>query len=80
MYFLLAGVLGLALKYFGISPFSTWSWWVMFFPFVAAASWWTWADMSGYTQKKKMEKMDEKKKYRIDRQRKAMGILPRKRR
>lgn len=52
----------------------------MFFPFVAAASWWTWADMSGYTQKKKMEKMDEKKKYRIDRQRKAMGILPRKRR
>jgi small Trp-rich protein len=30
----------------------------------AAAAWWAWADASGYTKRKAMEKMDQRKKER----------------
>ena len=75
MYFLLIGILGIALKYLEIGPVSAWSWWVVLSPFPAAVLWWWWADKSGYTEKKVMQKMEKRKQERIDKQRDAMGML-----
>ena len=79
MYFLLIGVLGLALKYLEIEPVSGLSWWLVLLPFALAAAWWAWADASGYTRRKEIKKMDDRKQKRIDRQRAAMGFISKKR-
>ena len=79
MYLLLIGLLGLALKYLEIGPVATLSWWLVLIPFPLAVAWWAWADSTGYTKKKEMDKMDRRKKERIEKQRAAMGMLPRKR-
>ncbi len=78
MYFLLAGIIAVALKFLEMGPVATWSWWVVLAPFAMAVAWWTYADASGYTKKKEMKKMADKKQERIDRQREAMGIIKRK--
>lgn len=77
MFFLLLGVLGIALKYLAVDPVAGWSWWVVLAPFGLAVLWWWWADKSGYTEKKAMEKMEKRRQSRIDRQRDAMGMLKR---
>jgi len=79
MYLLLIGLLGLALKYLEIGPFATLSWWAVLIPFPLALVWWAWADSMGYTKKKEMDKMDLRKAERIEKQRAAMGMLPKKR-
>ena len=79
MYFLMIGVLGLALKYLEIGPVANWSWWVVLSPFALAAAWWAWADASGYTKRKEVDKMEDRKQKRIDKQRAAMGLAPKKR-
>ena len=79
MYLLLIGLLGLALKYLEIGPVATLSWWLVLIPFPLAVAWWAWADSTGYTKKKEMNKMDLRKKERIEKQRVAMGMLPKKR-
>ncbi len=78
MYLLLMGVLGLVLKYLEIGPVASWSWWLVLTPFALAVAWWAWADASGYTKRKEVEKMDERKQKRIDKQRIAMGLSSRK--
>ena len=77
MYFLLVGILAVGLKYLEIEPVGSLSWWLVLLPFVLAVAWWAWADASGYTKRKEVEKMDDRKQKRIDRQRTAMD-LPRK--
>jgi small Trp-rich protein len=52
---------------------ATWSWLVVLSPFGLAVVWWAWADWSGYTKKKAMDKMDKRKQARIDKQREAIG-------
>lgn len=73
MYLLGLSLLILALKYFEIGPVATWSWWWVLAPFAATALWWAWADSTGYTKRKAMEKMDQRKKERIERQKQAMA-------
>lgn len=80
MYLLLLGVALLVLKYFGIGFVANLSWWWVLSPFALAVLWWAWADSSGYTQRKAMEKMDQKKRDRIDKQRAALGLRSGKRR
>lgn len=80
MYFLLIGIAMLAMKYLAFGPVAVWSWWLVLSPFALAALWWTWADKSGYTKRVEIEKMAKRKQDRIDRQREAMGTLPKKRR
>lgn len=75
MFFLLIGVAGIVLKYLEMGPVAGLSWWVVLSPFGLAVIWWWWADKSGYTEKKAMEKMDKRKQERIDKQRDAMGML-----
>ena len=52
----------------------------MLAPFGLAAAWWAWADYSGYTKRKAMEKMDQKKRDRLDKQREKLGLKTSKRR
>ncbi len=79
MYLLLIGLAGLVLKYLEIGPVAALNWWVLLIPFALAVLWWAWADSTGYTKKKEMNKMDLRKKERIEKQRVAMGMLPKKR-
>ena len=79
MYFLVAGLVLLLLKYLQIGFVTDWSWWWVLSPFALAVAWWTWADSTGYTKRKAMEKMDEKKRERIEKQREALGVKPKRR-
>ena len=78
MWFLLLGLLGVALKYFEVGFVAQWSWWVVLVPFALAAAWWTWADASGYTKRKVIERENARRQDRIDRQRSNMGMLRKK--
>jgi small Trp-rich protein len=80
MLFLIAGLILLALWYLEIGPVATWSWYVVFAPFGLAVLWWWWADWTGYTKKKAVQRENEKKQARIDKSREAMGINTKKRR
>jgi len=73
MWFVLIGVLLSVLKLLGVAPVSGWSWWLALSPFALAVLWWAWADKSGYTQRKAMQRMDEKKEARRDRALEALG-------
>jgi len=75
MYFLLIGIVALAMKYLEIGPVATWSWLIVLSPFALAVLWWWYADASGYTKKKEVEKMEQRKQDRIDKSRDAMGML-----
>lgn len=74
MGFLIAGLGLLILKYFEIGFVADLSWWWVLAPFAAALAWWAWADSTGYTKRRMMEKMEQKKQTRIDRQREMLGI------
>jgi small Trp-rich protein len=75
MWFLLLGLLGVALKYLEIGLVATLSWWIVLIPFALAAVWWAWADASGYTKRKVVEKENARRQDRIDRQRSNLGML-----
>lgn len=79
MYFLIAGVVALVWNYWriGLVADSTW-WWVMAL-FGLAIAWWAYADATGYTKRKEMEKMDKKKQERIDKHKAALGMQSRRR-
>ena len=78
MYFLLVGILMLVMKYLEFGVVASWSWWLVLSPFGLAVLWWAWADKSGYTKRVEMEKMDKRREDRIEKQRDAMGMLPKK--
>ncbi|QCB45102.1 TIGR04438 family Trp-rich protein [Hydrogenophaga sp. PAMC20947] len=79
MYLLLLGIALMLLKYFEIGFVADLSWLWVLSPFALAVAWWAWADATGYTKRKVMEKMDQKKKDRIEKQRESLGIKPRRR-
>lgn len=76
MLFLGLGLVLLALKYLEIGAVAAWSWWVVLAPFGLAVAWWAWADWSGYTKRKAVEKENARKQARIDKNRDALGMLP----
>jgi small Trp-rich protein len=80
MLFLGLGLLLLALKYLEVGQVATWEWWVVLSPFGLAVAWWAWADWSGYTKKKAVDRENARKKARIDKSREALGMGPKKRR
>jgi len=80
MYLLVLGVILLALKYLEIGPVAVWSWWWISAPFALAVVWWSWADSSGYTKRKSMEREDARRQARIDRNKEAIGTNYRKKR
>lgn len=76
MLFLGLGIILLALKYLEIGPVANWTWWVVLAPFGLAVAWWSWADWSGYTKKKAMDRENAKKQKRLDRNRENIGLAP----
>ena len=79
MYFLLFGIAALIMKYIEFGPVAAWPWWAVLSPFGMAVLWWAWADSSGYTKRVEMDKMEKRKRDRLERQRAQMGMLPTKR-
>lgn len=80
MYFFGIGIVLLVLKLMQIGPVGGWSWLVVLAPFALAAVWWAWADASGYTKRKEMEKMDAIREKRLQQQREALKNPSRRRR
>ncbi|MBP7968466.1 MAG: TIGR04438 family Trp-rich protein [Brachymonas sp.] len=80
MYFLGIGIVLLILKLMQIGPIGGWSWLIVLTPFALAAAWWVWADASGYTKRKEMEKMDAIRENRLQKQREALKNPARRRR
>ena len=76
MYLLGLGIILLALKYLEIGPPAEWSWWAVLAPFGLAALWWAWADYSGYTKRKAVQRENDRKKARLDKQRDQLGLGP----
>ncbi len=78
MYLLGLGLVLLALKYLEVDPVAAWSWWLVMAPFALAVLWWAWADSSGYTKKKAMERENARQRARFDRTRETLGTMPKK--
>jgi small Trp-rich protein len=76
MLFLLLGLALSALKYLEMTQVATWPWYVVLAPFGLAVAWWSWADWSGYTKRKAVQKEDARKKARIDKSRANLGMGP----
>ncbi len=74
MYLLGIGLVLIALKFLEIGPTAAWSWWLVLSPLAAAAAWWAWADFSGYTKSKAMQRMDERKRERQEVARERLGL------
>jgi small Trp-rich protein len=79
MYLLGIGIILLAMKYLEFGPVAEWSWWVVLSPFALAVAWWTWADWSGYTKRKAVQREDVRRQARIDKSREALGLGPKRR-
>ena len=77
MYLLGLGIILLLMKYLDIDPVVGWSWWIVLAPFGLAVAWWSWADASGYTRRKAMEREDKRRLDRINQQRENMGLKKR---
>ena len=72
MYLMVLGLILLVLKYLEIGPVAMWSWWWVLAPFAAAGAWWAWADSSGYTKRKAMERTDKRRDERRERTKNAL--------
>ena len=80
MFFLGLGVMLLAMKYLEFGPVAQLSWWLALAPFAMAVAWWSWADSSGYTKRKAMERENRRRQDRIDRHKNDIGTNYKKKR
>lgn len=80
MYLLILGVVLTLMKYLEIGPVAAWDWWMVLLPYGLASVWWAWADSTGYTKKKAMEREDQRRLKRIEKNKDAMGTLRSKKR
>ena len=74
MVLVLIGVLLVALKLGDIGPFAGLSWMWVLSPFGGAVVWWAIADSTGWTQRRAMDKMHQRKADRRDRAMDALGM------
>lgn len=80
MYLLLLGIALLLLKYLAVGPVADWSWWWVLSPFALTLLWWWFADQTGYTRRKAMEKEAQRKADRVEEGRKRLGMPSRNKR
>ena len=71
---LVIGVLLMVAKLAEFGPFARLSWWWILLPFALAAIWWQFADASGLTKKRAMDKMEQRKVDRRDKALEALGL------
>ncbi len=80
MFFIVIGVLIIALHFLGFGPMALWTWnltgdlWKFCVPFVLAAVWWAWADATGYNKRREMEKMERRRQARREQNLVALGM------
>jgi small Trp-rich protein len=86
MFFVAIGVLLILLNLLGIGPMGDWNWnltgdlWKFALPFVCAIGWWAWSDSTGYTKQREMDRLDERKEARRQKNLDALGLDTRARR
>ena len=80
MPFVVVGVLLMLARWLEFGPFATMSWWVALAPFGIAVLWWEFADSSGWTKRRVMDKLEKRKQDRRVQQMEALGISPRRER
>jgi small Trp-rich protein len=82
MWFVVIGVIVLGLHLAGIGPLGAMvfkdSWWLILSPFGMAVLWWFWADSTGWTQRRAMDKVDAKREERREKALDALGLPSRK--
>lgn len=74
MWFIVLGVLLIALKLADVGFAAEWTWWAVLSPFALAAVWWAYADSSGLTKKREMDKIEDKKAARRRKNMEALGM------
>ena len=80
MLFVGIGVTLILLNLLEVGPVGEWTWalggdlWKFAFPFVCAVVWWAWSDASGLTKRREMERMDEKRELRREKNLEALGL------
>ena len=68
------GTILLILKLLEVDPVAGWSWYWILGPFGAAAVWWAWADSTGWTQRRAIDRMEKRKVERRQRDMAALGL------
>lgn len=80
MYGVVIGVLLVVLKLADVDPVAGWSWWWVVAPLGLAVLWWEYADRSGLTKRREIDKMEDRKKMRRAENMAALGMDERGRR
>ena len=86
MLFVIVGVVLIVLHIAGVGPMAAWTWnltgdlWKFCLPFLLAIAWWAWADKSGLNKRREIERMDEKRRERRQKNLESLGIDLRNRR
>jgi small Trp-rich protein len=80
MWFIVVGVLLLLMKVAEVGPGADLSWWWVLAPFGLAVIWWEFADKTGYTQRKAMDRLDERQKARREEAMNKIGTSEKQRR
>ena len=80
MLFIVIGVALIVCNFAGWGPMANWQWsslgdlWKFGLPFALAIAWWIFSDSSGLTKRRAMERDDQRKQDRRDRNIDAMGL------
>jgi len=57
-----------------VGPVAEWSWFIVLAPFALAVIWWAIADSTGFTQRRAIDRMEDRKRERRERDMKALGL------
>ena len=74
MFFVVIGVVLLAMKLGDWGPAAGWDWWWVLAPFGLALAWWQWMDASGMTRRREMQRDEDRKAERRQRHIDALGL------
>jgi len=72
MYLVGLGVILVLMKWQELGPVTALSWWWVLSPFFGAWLWWAWADSTGHTMRKAVEREHRIKQRRVHRTREAI--------
>jgi small Trp-rich protein len=74
MWFVVIGCALLAMKVIEFGFVAEWSWLWILSPFGLAVAWWSFADASGLTKRREMDKLEERKHERRRKHMEALGL------
>ncbi|MNW04804.1 hypothetical protein D3C71_2009480 [compost metagenome] len=77
MWMLLIALLLTVLRYLEVGPLAGLSWWWLLLPYGLTVAWWSFADATGWTKRRAVDREEARRLKRIERQKEAMGIRKR---